>query len=239
MTFLNRENRFGRRVILKRLSQLALLTTGWLVGRAFPLSAMSSLIKPPVGIWEIHGDVRINKRPAQLHEIVKSGDTISTGLDSYAIFIMDKSVYMLRAESEITIETTSTGPGIENFHKLKMLFGKLMVVSDGNTRQVRTPTAVLGIRGTAIYIETESHSTYFCLCYGSAEISTLDDPIPIETIRTSHHEDPRYILTKDNQSKVIKAPMKNHTDDELIKLERIVGRIPPFVKNKKSDTGDY
>jgi hypothetical protein len=45
----------------------------------------------------------------------------------------------------------------------------------------------------------------------------------------AHHEQPRYILASGAPQMILRAPVVNHTDAELILLEGIVGRQPPFV----------
>lgn len=51
----------------------------------------------------------------------------------------------------------------------------------------------------------------------------------METIRSLHHDAPRYILADGNAGKLITpAPMKNHDDEELMLVEALVGRTPPF-----------
>ena len=48
-------------------------------------------------------------------------------------------------------------------------------------------------------------------------------------MRTLHHEQPRYILAKGAPQMIMRAPVVNHTDAELVFLESLVGREPPFV----------
>jgi len=59
-----------------------------------------------------------------------------------------------------------------------------------------------------------------------------------ETVTTSHHDQPRFIYS--GEKRIDPAPVINHSDQELILLERLVGRVPPFVKQeKKNDGGKY
>jgi len=50
-----------------------------------------------------------------------------------------------------------------------------------------------------------------------------------ETVRTLHHEQPRYIMAQGAPQMIMPAPVVNHTDAELVFLESLVGREPPFV----------
>jgi hypothetical protein len=89
-------------------------------------------------------------------------------------------------------------------------------------------TATIGIRGTGIYVEIEARRTYACTCYGEAVLTPVDDPGAAETVRTKHHDQPRYIYGKGMPSMMEAAPVVNHTDAELYMLEGLVGRSPPF-----------
>jgi len=89
-------------------------------------------------------------------------------------------------------------------------------------------TAAIGIRGTGIYVELDGARTYVCTCYGEAELTPLDDPAAAETVRTRHHDEPRYIYPRGMPRMIEKAPVINHTDAELVLLESLVGRKVPF-----------
>jgi hypothetical protein len=56
----------------------------------------------------------------------------------------------------------------------------------------------------------------------------VDDPKAAETVRTTHHDQPRYIYRSGMPKPIEHAPVVNHTDAELILLESTVGRKVPF-----------
>ncbi len=87
---------------------------------------------------------------------------------------------------------------------------------------------MIGIRGTAGYIEVERDRTYVCICYGAADLHAADDPAAAETVTTRHHDEPRYIYAGGLPRLIETAPVVNHTDEELAMLEVLVGRQPPF-----------
>jgi hypothetical protein len=105
----------------------------------------------------------------------------------------------------------------------------LSAFAPGEPKTIRTPTSTIGIRGTAVYVEAEAARTYACVCYGEADLASSADPAARETVRTSHHEQPRYILGAGAPQMLIGAPVINHTDAELVMLENLVGRWPPFT----------
>ena len=69
-----------------------------------------------------------------------------------------------------------------------------------------------------------------CTCYGETELAAADDPSVQESIVSTHHDAPRYILAADAPgSRIRPAPFKDHTDEELALLEALVGRTLPFT----------
>lgn len=97
------------------------------------------------------------------------------------------------------------------------------------TERLAVSTAVIGIRGTACYIEELVDRTYFCLCYGEAEVVPAVAPQERETIRTNHHDHPISIYSDPAMPKsMVSAEVVNHTDAELTMLESLVGHVPPF-----------
>ena len=132
--------------------------------------------------------------------------------------------------------TVSFGKSSADF--MRVVTGRILSVFGKGERQVKFSTAVIGIRGTACYIEEkvgtggtadDKAPTYFCLCYGTAQITPTAAPDQQETIQTTHHDHPLYI-SDDMQmpSTMVSAAVINHTDAELILLENLVGRLPPF-----------
>jgi hypothetical protein len=103
------------------------------------------------------------------------------------------------------------------------------VFEPGKEKLIRTPTSTIGIRGTAVYVEIEVARTYVCTCYGEAMLASVDDPAASETVRTRHHDEPRYIYRRGMPRMIEQAPVINHTDAELILLEGLTGRAVPFA----------
>ncbi|MBF0623934.1 MAG: hypothetical protein HQL82_03910 [Magnetococcales bacterium] len=119
----------------------------------------------------------------------------------------------------------SRSPRTTNGLLLKL--GSLLAVFGSGPKQISTITATIGIRGTGLYLEAEPENTYFCLCYGEAELGATHDPRQREIMHSNHHN-ARMILSQEGSSAIRRAGMKNHTDAELFMLEQLVGRTPPF-----------
>lgn len=178
------------------------------------------------GVARVKGDVRIDGELAKPGMEVRPGAAIATGRGAELVFVVDRDAFMARANSRIELSTGATKAVLGG---LRVVTGAILSVFEpGKGKRIQTPTATIGIRGTGIYVEVEKIRTYACTCYGEAELVPLDAPEDAETVRTQHHDQPRYIYPKGMPRMIEKAPVINHTDAELILLESLVGRKVPF-----------
>ncbi|MCG6894205.1 MAG: hypothetical protein LJE65_11400 [Desulfobacteraceae bacterium] len=185
----------------------------------------------PTGIQKLSGDVRVNGTAAREGDPVQWGDRVVTGADGTVIFVLEKSVYLVHENTDLTLQTETAEKHAASMEKILRIFkGRaLMVFNRHENHRVFTPTAVVGIRGSGAYVEVETDKTYFCLCYGVSEIAVRGASEIRETVETTHHESPRFIYGPEANARIEPAPVFNHTDEELIRLERMVFRQPPFV----------
>ncbi len=214
--------KLNRRIALKGLAlgSLGLAGSIGLIRRVLAAGTESR-------IHRLQGDVRFNGKTLQVGDSLTTPLEVVTGDRAFAAFNVGRNAYLVRGNSRMTI-TDSQG---KTSH-VQIAVGKLLSVFEKGEAQIATPTAVAGIRGTGIYVEAEAERSYVCLCYGSAELSSTQNPALSESLRTSHHDAPRYI----SSSGIVPAPVKDHSDDELFLLESLVGRTPPF---SPWDSGGY
>jgi len=182
------------------------------------------------GVYQVTGRAAINGTPARRGMEVKAGDVVMTGAGSQIIFVINRDAFLMRADSRLEV-----GRGAADVFRL-VTGALLSVYQPGMRKTLQARTATIGIRGTGVYVESETDKTYVCTCYGEAEIVPLDDPGAAETVRTRHHEQPRYVMSKGAPQMMMKAPVINHSDAELELLESLVGRSAPF---DPTDYGRY
>ncbi len=133
------------------------------------------------------------------------------------------------------VTTLSASGSAASVNSLDLTFGttgKVLSVFDKRADKgvrIRAANATIGIRGTGCYLEIHEGRTYFCLCYGEAAIDGGGMP-QTRIIKTTHHESPVWLDDRGGVMKVENADFVNHNDDELIMLERLAGREPPFVR---------
>ena len=218
-----------RRLLVKLLAAgaFASLPFGRLL--ADVLGEKPGKLPPERSIYRLDGQVSINGLPATLKTRIGPNDTIETGKKSEIVFIHGMSAFILRESGRMSLTQQTTANVLSNV--LRLVTGKMLAVfGPNNPQRIATATATIGIRGTGVYAETDPEQTYFCTCYGVTDINANSDPNAKKTVTSKHHDEPVYILAKAKDGKTIrKAPFINHTDQELMLIETLVGRTPPFV----------
>jgi hypothetical protein len=185
-------------------------------------------------IYRVSGDVQVDGKAASLDTKIAGGATIKTGANSEVVYAINESAYIARANTEVVVETSS---GFVS--SLRLLTGKLLsVFPTGRPVKLQTRVASIGIRGTGVYLEADPEQTYFCTCYGVADVAAINDPESTTTVAASHHDRPLYVLGNEAKGRNIRnGPFINHTDAELALIETLVGRQPPFVFPKSDYSG--
>ena len=218
-----------RRTFLIRALAAGLLAGGGLVSSSrFAGAQVLGRVPKPLAkgqsIYDVTGPVMVNGKLITRDARIGPNDTVETGRGARAIFVVGSDAFLLRADSKLEMK------GNERFvNVLRLITGALLSVYGGGPRTVAGPNAIVGIRGTGLYVEVEAGRTYVCTCYGETDIAAADDPAVSETIVSVHHDAPRYVLASpDKGRRIVPAPFKNHDDLELMLIESLVGRTPPF-----------
>ncbi len=217
-----------RRQYLKWASALGLLGPAGLSGVIQEALAKGDLPMTS-GVVSAEGVVSVNGVAAKVGTQVRPGDRVSTGVKSTAVIVVGKDAYLLRENTNIVLEASRTDASV--LAQVSILTGKLLSVLEkrGPQRpvQFRAAAATIGIRGTGFYIEIHESRTYFCLCYGEA---VIEGPgMAPKVVKTTHHESPLWLEQGGSSMRAESGPFINHSDAELIMLEKLVGREPPFV----------
>lgn len=217
-----------RRQLLQALA--AGLVTGLPIAstRAGPFGDIPRKLPPGRSIYRLSGQVLVNGKPADAATPIGPRDTVETTAGAEIVFAVGADAYILRGGSKLVLSTQRGDSEIASL--LRVVAGKLLAVFGSGRHDIETPTATLGVRGTGVYVESNPEQTYLCTCYGIAAIAARNDRDSRETIESKHHDQPRYILNKAATGRHIRpAPFINHTDVELMLIEALVGRTPPFA----------
>jgi len=164
------------------------------------------------GVMRVRGAALINGTPSKTGAMVKAGDTIVTGPRSDIVFVVGRDAMLVRENSNVTLAK-------EGF---RLVTGAVLgVFAPRQRKELRTNTATIGIRGTAVYLEAERTRTYACTCFGETVLGPLDGG-NVETVRPAQRHEPRYIYARGAPRMVAPAPMINHTEAELELLQKLL-----------------
>jgi hypothetical protein len=195
--------------------------TGW-IARALAKGDLGG----KEGVVRLDGTATVAGRPARVGSAVALGERVATGRDSQAVIVIGQDAFLMR--SNTIIETRAHEGVLAN---LLVSTGKVLSVFSKKPLAIRAANATIGIRGTGAYLEVDPASVYFCLCYGEA---VVEGPgMADKLVKTTHHEQPLLLTEGGGVMAAQPGPFRNHTDAELIMLEALVGREPPFMKDGK------
>jgi hypothetical protein len=178
----------------------------------------------PPGVARLEGAATVNGRDAKIGTPVSLGDWIATAKGSQAVIVVGSDAFLLRQQ---TIIEVGGSQGV--LTDMLVSAGRVLSVFSKKPVAIKAASASIGIRGTGAYLELNPDSVYFCLCYGEAGV---DGPgMSTREVKTTHHESPLLLRDEGGIMKVEPGPFQNHSDAELIMLESLVGREPPFMKD--------
>jgi hypothetical protein len=234
------ESEDPRRRLLVRALAAGLFSAGLFPARTFAqtfLGGRPAKLPDSQSIYRLSGDVKVNDKPATLQTRIGPTDTIETARDAEIVYVVGENSFMLRGASRVTLESDGSGPLL--LAGFRIVTGALLSVFPSRRRlRLATQTATIGIRGTGVYMEAQPKQTYFCTCYGTADVTAASDAQSKQTVQAKHHDRPLYILADEKPGGNIReAPFINHTDQELTLIEALVGRTPPFIFPKDDYTG--
>ncbi len=220
----NHRRSAARRRFIVRLAAAGALGAGGLSGFMSRALAKGDLPAIP-GVNQLKGTASVNGKAAQVGTPVSARDTVTTGPGSMAVIVIRDDAFLLRDNT--TLVFGESGGALSRF---LVQTGRVLSVFGKKPVQVKAGNATIGIRGTGAYLEVDPASVYFCLCYGEAGI---DGPgmAGTKVVKTTHHEQPLMLADVGGIMDAKPGPFMNHSDEELILLESLVGREPPFVGN--------
>ena len=184
------------------------------------------------GVVQLEGTATVNGRHVRVGAAVEVGQRIATGPGSHAVIVLGKDAFLLRDNTSIETKGAS---GV--LSELVVSTGKILSVFSRKPLSIRASYATIGIRGTGCYIEVAPADVYFCLCYGEAVVQ--GPGMADKLVKTTHHDMPLLLREEGPAMQADKAKFRNHTDVELVMLEALVGREPPFMKDGKYPAGKY
>ena len=188
------------------------------------------------GVRHLKGTLSINGKAAKVGDLVAPGDLLVTGADSEALVVHNQDALLIRANTRLRIDSDD-----QTFINLMRITAGAVLSVWGPRKQalgITTPIASIGIRGTGIYVDSTPEFTYACTCYGVADLVPTAAPDKLRTVQTTYHDAPFFIYPNAEEP-LVSGPVINHTDEELIMLEALFRREPPFTTHPNYQSGGY
>lgn len=215
-----------RRNLLRMIGALGAAGVGGWIAEALAAGDV------PPSLHRLDGTATVNGRAAKAGTKVGLGDRIATGPDSQAIVVLKGDAFMMRSQTIIEVKGRE---GV--LTDLLVASGKVLSVFSRKPVSIKAAVATIGIRGTGAYLEVDPSSVYFCLCYGEALVE--GPQMSAKLVKTTHHEQPLILREDAGILRAEPGPFRNHSDAELILLESLVGREPPFTKDGQYPAKKY
>ncbi|MBF0178894.1 MAG: hypothetical protein HQM03_02580 [Magnetococcales bacterium] len=172
-------------------------------------------------IHQLEGALTVDERPAGPETIIRPGQTVATSGQGRVTVVMGEDAFLIGPNTRVSFQPadarrpmSSTGFTLHS--------GRILSVFGPGPKNLKVPTATIGIRGTGIFLQAEPERDYLCLCYGRIDIRMHANPEEVIPLESRHHAS-RHLS---GSSAPVKAPMLNHTDEELYLLESLVNRRP-------------
>lgn len=177
----------------------------------------------------LEGKVTVNGKPVKVTTPIRPGDVVVTGPKAKLVFVVGEDAFLLRQNSRLSLDKAA---GSSLVTGLRVLTGALLAVFGQGPRRLVTSTATIGIRGTGVYLQVTRTQTYLCACYGDLEVRDAKGKERRRLI--SGYHTPTMIYARLHAGKMMAdAEVKDHTDQELIMLESLVGRVSPVLKREQ------
>lgn len=157
-----------------------------LIASILPLSVLAADPAPAGYLTTTRGEVFVDGKPAANGAPVNPGSRVKTGNGKTAILLAGESVIQLDRESEVVIDQVQKPVGKPMLVDVRVSHGKMraLVRDRGAPKRFnfRTPTAVMGVRGTAVFLDipVESGPATFATLEGHADVAFDGHAVPVE-----------------------------------------------------------
>ncbi len=170
------------------------------------------------------GDVTVDGAPAEIGRKLSGRASVVTGEASLCeIAFGGRNVVRVSQNSQATIDLSLAVPelALEKGGAASVL-RKLDKIAGADSFQVKTKTAVAGVRGTLFCVWTDGSETYICACNGT--VRTIDAKGGNEqSLKASHHSAVIYRPADRIGFSVESAGMLKHDDSTLETLAARIG----------------
>jgi hypothetical protein len=224
-----REDRadLGRRRLVAALAATAAMGALGTTGCARTFGRRPEPLPADRSVWRAEGGFTVDGVAGDEAARIGPGARVATDAGGPLVFAVGETAFLMRRSTRLRLIPDADAPA--RVGTIALDEGALLTVFAPRAYRVETPLAVIGIRGTGLYAAVETGQDYVCTCYGRVDLSARADPASREAIVSEQHDAPRLVTAAGPSGDRIRAaPFRDHTDEELLLIESLVGRTPPF-----------
>ncbi len=177
----------------------------------------------------LEGDVRVNGRLADFGLQVAVGDWIQTGPNAAAEIVFDRAnVFRLGPNTVAQLNLGRSRQEVDlKFGSMSAVFDRVRTLSGRGTFDVRTPTAVAGVRGTSFFFRViDGETTYVCTCNGTLELSPFGKESFLES--ATRHSAYFFRQAEDGSVTIERGTEAYHSTDSLNRVADSIGVTIPW-----------
>ena len=152
---------------------------------------------------------------------IKLGEKIQTHQERLRVQFGNDVIVQINPDTEVTFNQKKDEALVANLAKGGILsqVRTLATPSKKPRYQVRTRSALMGVRGTTLFAYSEKENTFLCDCEGEVELNWND---ATQYLKTKHHDSPLWMdATSKKQGNDSIVP---HTDEEISELKKLIGQ---------------
>ena len=177
----------------------------------------------------LDGQVDINGAPADFGQTVEYGDWVQTGPGSSVDIVFDRAnIFRLGANTVAVIEIGTDRQRVDlKYGTFSAVFDRVRTLSGRGTFDVRTPTAVAGVRGTSFFLRVvDRETTYVCTCNGTLELDAHGEGRAFVDSAPEHSA--HYFRESEGMVTVESATKVFHDNDTLNAVAEVIGVTIPW-----------
>jgi hypothetical protein len=167
----------------------------------------------------LEGDVSVDGSPAEIGMELEPGAVVVVGEESLGEVAFGANIVRIYADTTAVIDIGQiTSQVTVNRGAVAAVLDGLQGLGNDGGMQIRTPTAVGGVRGTSLYVRVEDvDRTFFCVCNGSVHLHSPDEDAG-QLVSAAHHSGLRFIRADDGSISTEIPEMTYHDDAEMNSL---------------------
>jgi ferric-dicitrate binding protein FerR (iron transport regulator) len=171
----------------------------------------------------VEGKVTLNERQINTGERVPAKSLIVTGPGAECeITFAQKNIIRINENTTVSVDFSQPVKDLDlRQGSIASVLNNLDKLGNADSFSVRTNVAVMGVRGTVIFVHADKDRTYICDCNGTVYLRDADNKNQ-QTVEAAHHK--ASVFTKQNGKVVVRpGAMEYHTDEDMQNLAAKIG----------------